>query len=146
MLKEAAAELAQIPEPENTALEFQSVRIALLQEQQDWPALRDCAADYARRAPEEAAAWITWAYATRRADSITGAQKVLLAAIPHHPANGTIQFNLACYACQLGELADARHHLDLAIALDKAFAKAATTDPDLEPLRAAEADDGASGT
>ncbi len=141
MLAEAAAELAQVQEPESSGLDFLSVRLALLQEQQDWPALRDCAGDYARRAPEEPAAWVTWAYATRRADSLSAAQKILLEAIPHHPANGTIQFNLACYACQLGELPDARHHLDLAIALDKDFAEAATTDPDLAPLRAKDATD-----
>ena len=82
-----------------------------------------------------------WAYAARRADSIPEAQKILLAAIPHHPTNGTIQFNLACYACQLGDLTDARHHLDLAIALDKEFAAAAATDPDLAPLRAQDATD-----
>ena len=141
MLAEAAAELAQIPKPESSELDFLSVRLALLQEQQNWPAVRDCARDYAARAPEEAAAWVTWAYAARRADSISAAQKILIEAIPHHPANGTIQFNLACYASQLGDLADARHHLDLAIALDKDFAEAATTDPDLAPLRAKEATD-----
>ena len=146
MLAEAAEELAKVPESERGGLDFLSVRLALLQEQQDWPALRDQAGDYARRAPEEAAAWVTWAYAARRADSITAAQKILLQAIPHHPANGTIQFNLACYAAQLGELTDARHHLDLAIALDKDFAEAATTDPDLAPLRKKEAGDAASGS
>ncbi|MEO6245068.1 MAG: hypothetical protein ABIQ12_06500 [Opitutaceae bacterium] len=145
MLAEAAAELALVPEPENAGLGFQGVRLALLQEQQDWPALRDCARDYAHRVPEEAAAWVTWAYAARRADSITAARKVLLEAIPHHPANGTIQFNLACYASQLGELTDARHHLELAIALDKEFAKAAVTDPDLAPLRDEKAGDERSG-
>lgn len=146
MLAEAAEELAKVPEAEKDGLDFLSVRLALLQEQQDWPALRDHAGDYAHRAPGEAAAWVTWAYAARRADSITAAQKILLQAIPHHPANGTIQFNLACYAAQLGELADARHHLDLAIALDKEFAQAATTDPDLAPLRKKEAGDAASGS
>lgn len=138
MLAEAAAELERIPAPENTALEFLEVRLALLQEQKKWPALRDLAREYAFRAPEEPAAWVTWAYATRRADSIPAAQEILLKAIPHHPSNGTIQFNLACYASQLGNLVDARHHLDLAIALDKNFAAAATKDPDLAPLRADE--------
>ena len=141
MLAEAAAELDRISAPENTGLDFLAVRLALLQEQQDWPALRDLARDYARRAPEEPAVWVTWAYAARRADSIPEAQKILLAAIPHHPTNGTIQFNLACYACQLGDLTEARHHLDLAIALDKEFAAAAAIDPDLAPLRAQDATD-----
>ena len=141
MLAEAAAELEQIPAPENTSLDFLGVRLALLQEREDWPALCDFARDYAHRAPEDAAAWVTWAYAARRANSIPAAQEILLQAIPHHPANGTIQFNLACYASQLGNFTDARHHLDLAIALDKSFAKAAGTDPDLAPLRAKEATD-----
>ncbi len=39
MLAEAAAELDQIPAPESESLEVLTVRLAVLQEQQNWPAL-----------------------------------------------------------------------------------------------------------
>ena len=90
-----------------------------------------------RRAPAEASAWVTWAYATRRADSLQAAEKILLEAEHHHPAEPTIQFNLGCYACLRGDLDVARRRVDRAIALDKKFAAAAATDPDLGRLRGA---------
>lgn len=80
---------------------------------------------------------MTWAYATRRAESLTAAEKILLEAERLHPAEPTIQFNLGCYACQRGALAEARRRVARAIALDKKFIGAAASDPDLEPLRSA---------
>jgi tetratricopeptide (TPR) repeat protein len=139
MVAEAAAELARIPSPERDSLEVLALRVAVLQEQGDWPALAALAGEFARRAPAEAAAWVTWAYATRRADSLADAEKILREAEALHPAEATIQFNLGCYACQRGDLAEARRRVDRAIALDKNFRALAGTDPDLAPLRTAEA-------
>ena len=136
MVAEAAAELARIPAPDSEAPDVAAVRLAVLQEQKDWPALSAAAGALVRRAPDEAAAWVTWAYATRRADSLAAAEKILREAEAHHPQEPTIQFNLGCYACQRGDLAGARRRIDRAIALDPKFAVTATTDPDLAPLRA----------
>lgn len=141
MVAEAAAELAKIPPPLSEAKEFLAVRLAVLQEQQDWPTLRDAARDLARRSPDEPAAWVTWAYATRRSESLAAAEMILLEAEQHHPAEPTIQFNLGCYACQRGRLQEARRRVDRAIALQPKFAGSAATDPDLAPLRAAGATD-----
>jgi Tfp pilus assembly protein PilF len=135
LIAEAAGELAQIPAPHHKELEVVAVRLAILQEQKDWPALRDLAAHLVGRAPGEAAGWVTWAYATRRADSLEAAKEILLAAERHHPDEPTIQFNLGCYACQRGDLESARRRVDRAIALDPKFKEAAATDPDLAPLR-----------
>lgn len=135
MVAEAAAELDRVPAPDNTELDYLTLRLAVLQEQKDWPALRDLARQVVARVPAEAAAWVTWAYATRRADSLEAAEHILLAAEVQHPHEPTIQFNLGCYACQRGDLATARERVDRAIALDPKFGPAAETDPDLAPLR-----------
>src|SRR5258707_1335838 len=135
MVAEAAAELALIPEPEKYATEVLAVRMALLQEQQDWPALRDVAADFVRQLPNAAGGWITWAYATPRPDSPPAAEIILLDAEKLHPSEPTIQFNLGCYACQRGDLVTARLRVERAITLDADFAAMAATDPDLVPLR-----------
>jgi tetratricopeptide (TPR) repeat protein len=140
MVAEAAEELAKIPAPICDTNEVLAVRLAVLQEQHDWPALRTAAGEFARRTPGEAAAWVTWAYATRRAESLEAAEKILLEAEQHHPAEATIQFNLGCYACQRGDLATARVRVDRAIKLQPRFAAAAATDPDLAPLRAGATD------
>jgi predicted Zn-dependent protease len=137
MVTEAAAELEKIPAPDCDEPAVLAVRLAVLQERCEWPALRAVAAEFVRRAPGQAAGWVTWAYATRRADSITAAEKILLEAEHVHPQEPTIQFNLGCYASQRGALAEARRRVDRAIKLDQTFAALAATDPDLEPLRSA---------
>lgn len=140
MVAEAAAELDRVPAPERDSLEALALRVAVLQEQQDWPQLAKLAGEFARRAPTEVAAWVTWAYATRRAQSLAAAETILLEAEGHHAAEPTIQFNLGCYACQRGDLAEARRRVDAAIALDHDFRALAGTDPDLAPLRASPPD------
>ena len=71
----------------------------------------------------------------RRARSLAAAEEILLRAERLHPTDGTILFNLACYAAQRGELATARAWLTKAIAADERFRAAAETDEDLAPLR-----------
>lgn len=141
MIAEAAAELDGIVGPDAQSSEVISVRLAVLHEQKNWPEVRDLARELARRDPAEAAVWVTWAYATRRAESLAAAEKILREAELHHPAEPTIQFNLGCYACQRGDLIAARARVDGAIALDEKFAALAATDPDLAPLRAADRTD-----
>src|SRR5437868_4620384 len=104
MVAEAAGEIDRIPVTEIDGLELIAVRLALLQEQKDWPAAAQLGAAFVRRSPKEPAGWITWAYATRRAVSLEAAEKILLEAERRHPAEATIQFNLGCYACQRGDL------------------------------------------
>ncbi|MEO7414375.1 MAG: hypothetical protein ABIZ81_13565 [Opitutaceae bacterium] len=138
MLKEAAAELDLIPAPASDSSAVLALRLALLQERKNWNALRLAAEIFVRREPKEAGGWITWAYATRRDQSLVAAEKILLEAERMHPTEATIQFNLGCYACQRGELKEARRRVNRAIALEKSFRSLAATDPDLAPLREAE--------
>lgn len=135
LLAEAAAELDHITGSDAQSTEVLAVRLALWHEQKDWPAVRDLARELVQRNPTEPAMWITWAYATRRADSLEDAEKILLEAEKLHPAEPTIHFNLGCYACQRGDLASAKRRVQSAITLDARFAAAAETDPDLEALR-----------
>ena len=135
MVAEAAAELDRLPEPEREEAPALALRIAVLQERCEWPALRALAAKFVRLAPHEAGAWITWAYATRRAESLAAAETILLDAERLHPQEPTIQFNLGCYACLRGALTEARRRVDRAVARDQTFAALAATDPDLEGLR-----------
>lgn len=136
LVAEAAAELERIAVAERDSTEVIAVRMSLLHEQKDWPALAQLAEGFVRRTPGEAAAWVTWAYATRRAQSLDAAEKILLAAERHHPTEPTIQFNLGCYACLRGDLSAAQQRVDQAIALEPKFREAAATDPDLAALRA----------
>jgi hypothetical protein len=61
---------------------------------------------------------------------------VLLTVVDKFPKEYIIRYNLACYACQLGNLKEARHWLKKAIDLagTKEVELMALHDPDLEPL------------
>lgn len=135
MVAEAAAELDRITGPDAKSPAVSGLRLAVLQEQEKWPEVRELARVLLRESPDEAALWVTLAYATRRAESLESAEQILLDAELIHPNEPTIQFNLGCYACQRGDLAAARMRVDRAIALDRKFDDLAATDPDLAPLR-----------
>lgn len=135
LLKEAAAELAQVSPEERDRTEVLALRGIVLQETQAWKELQDVAAELVRRHPETPDWWIMSAYATRRAESLTAAEKILEEAKLQHPKNPTIQFNLGCYACQRGDLVAAQRYVKIAIALDAHFQSLAASDPDLDPLR-----------
>jgi Flp pilus assembly protein TadD len=137
MVEEAAGELAALPVDEAESLEALGLRAVVLQAQRQWLLLETVAAALVHREPEEAGWWITWAYATRRAASLAAAEAILREAETRHPNEPTVQFNLGCYACQRGDLTEARRRVDRAIALDASFKEQAATDDDLAPLRAA---------
>jgi tetratricopeptide (TPR) repeat protein len=65
---------------------------------------------------------------------VEAAQRVLREARAIHPNVGMIAYNLACYACMLGDLEEARILLQIAFSLDPLLRKTALDDPDLEPL------------
>lgn len=136
MVAEAAAELAQLSGTDAETNEVLALKIAVRHEQEDWPGVRDLARELIRREAADAAIWVTLAYATRRADSLVAAEIILIKAEKAYPDEPTIQFNLGCYACQRGDLKEARRRVDRAIELDDKFKEIAATDPDLAPLRA----------
>lgn len=61
--------------------------------------------------PDDPGHFVSLAYATRRAESIQAAHAVLKRAEGLHPNDATIQFNLACYEAQLGNLVQAKANL-----------------------------------
>lgn len=135
MLREAEQEFRQIPAEDAQSFEVRFLKALLLQEKKDWPRLADVSEVLVREKPDDPSGWIMWAYAIRRSISIEAAKKILQQAALTHPKEATIQFNLGCYACQQGELDQARNYVTCAIALDAHFKDAAASDPDLAPLR-----------
>ncbi|MGH8016725.1 MAG: tetratricopeptide repeat protein [Opitutaceae bacterium] len=138
MVRHAEKELEDM-RPEHAELtEVKALQVAILQEKKNWPRLRQVAGELVKREPGDAGWWVTLAYATRRAVSLAAARRILLEAEKRHPAEAVIQFNLGCYACQLGDLKEARVRVDRAVELDANFKEARAHDPDLERLRGLE--------
>jgi tetratricopeptide (TPR) repeat protein len=137
LLKDAQRELKLVPENHADETDVLAEHAALNQELGSWKKLSDACRTLARRHADDPGWWIMWAYGTRRSDSLQAAEKILLEAEALHADNATIQFNLGCYACQLGNIPAAQKRVKRAIMLDKNFQNMAETDADLEPLRKA---------
>jgi len=134
MVEAAATEFSKIDPGVYGESEVLKVSLCLFHEQENWSATRKVAAQLCEREPSVAAWWITFAYATRRAENLEAAEAILRVAVKLHPKEATIQFNLGCYACQRGDLAMAKAYVARAIALDAHFLETAKSDPDLKPL------------
>jgi tetratricopeptide (TPR) repeat protein len=134
MYDDANEELENVDPFNRTTPEVLRVRIAIYHGLQKWELLRVVALQLTRLEPENIQWVISLAYATRRAVSIEFAKDILVAAKSLFPKEAIILFNLACYACQLGELDTAKDYLGQAFGIDLEWREAALEDKDLEPL------------
>lgn len=83
------------------------------------------------------AGWINRSYALHELRRTREARTALLAALPRFPSVGVIPYNLACYACHLGDLPEARNWLRQAMAIEgrEVILERARVDSDLDPIR-----------
>jgi tetratricopeptide (TPR) repeat protein len=135
LFQEAVEELEELPSSSKDLPVVLMVWLEVYQRWQKWSEAESVATRLSEMEPEEPSWAVALAYAIRRSRGLAFAHQVLLQAGERFPECGTIQFNLACYAAQIGQLDEARQRLSRAIALEKEFAAMARTDPDLEPIR-----------
>jgi Flp pilus assembly protein TadD len=137
-LVEAEAELGRIGAARQQHPDVLEVRWALHAEQKKWAEALQVARQLIHAVPEEAAGWLHQAYAMRRAPGggLQRAWEALLAASEKFPREPLVAFNLACYACQMGRLEEARAWLKRAseIAGKEIIKRQALGDEDLKPL------------
>ena len=135
LFQEAVEELEELPASTKQVPAVLVVWLEVYQRWQQWSEAESVALRLLEVDPEEPAWLIALAYAVRRSRGLPFANEILSRACEKFPNCGTIHFNLACYAAQLGRLDDARQHLGRAIQIDKEFAAMAKTDPDLEAIK-----------
>ena len=103
-----------------------------------WDQAHEIARALTELVPEECSVWVWRAYAVRRmaGGGIEQARELLRGMVEKFPREWVLPYNLACYACQLGHVEQARDWLQKALALGNARALKlmALEDPDLEPL------------
>jgi Flp pilus assembly protein TadD len=135
---EARAELAQVSAAEQEHPDVLEVRWSVAAAQRCWDEGLQLAQTLLRRAPKRSSGWLHQAYALRRVPDggVQRAWEALLPAFDKFPKEATIPFNLACYACQIGQLAAARDWLRRTVAISgkEAVKAMGLDDPDLEPL------------
>ena len=87
--------------------------------------------------PGEPTGWIDRSFALHELDRTQDAFENLLSVVGQFETISTLPYNLACYACQLGDHADAMNWFLKARDVDDGqdWLKIALADPDLEPIR-----------
>jgi predicted Zn-dependent protease len=129
----AALDAALLEHP--VALE---VRWLICAHEKDWDGALVIARAQLAATPQESAGWLNQAYALRRVsgEGLPQARAALLPAAAKFPGEPIITYNLACYACQLAHLDEARDWFRLAVKVGgrDALKKLALEDDDLKPL------------
>ncbi len=134
MFEDAANELESLDPEQRGSPRVIAFRVAIYSALKRWTLAEVAARHMVKVDPDQVTWWIQWAYATRRCRSIDEAKAILLDGEVRHPKEALIKYNLGCYACQLGDLEEARARVAAAIALDGKFRAMALDEPDLEPL------------
>ncbi len=135
---EAKAELAKLSPSTAGHPDVLEVRWAIAATIADWKQALEVAQRLVETEPRRASGWLHRAYAIRRVEGggLQSAWDALLPAAVKFPEEPTVPYNLACYACQLGQLEEARARLMSARAIGgkSEIRKMALKDEDLKPL------------
>ena len=140
-LAEARAELERIGEPFSGHPAVLSVQWSVCAGEQNWPEALKLARLLLKTSPESPSAWLHQAYALRRVPEggLKAAWDALFPALKRFPKISIIPYNLACYACQSGEMEKARALLKIAMSIEATpqsnyIKQLALNDEDLQPL------------
>jgi predicted Zn-dependent protease len=133
---EAKAELDGLPADLRECPEVLFVRWEVEAKQRDWASSLDTARALISVAPEEPDGWIKQSYSLHELKRTREAWDSLAVVEARFPHTSIIPYNLACYACQLGDSPEAMRRLGKALKLGgKDQIKAmALQDLDLKPL------------
>jgi predicted Zn-dependent protease len=135
--REARAELANIPVELQSHPDVLQVRWAVHAAAKEWESAAEVAGAYREARPESPFGFVHLAYALHEMKRTQEAQNVLLPVVEKFQDEFIIRYNLACYACQLGDGESAWRWLEKSMALTDPdeVKQMALNDPDLEPMR-----------
>jgi tetratricopeptide (TPR) repeat protein len=133
---EAEAELDNITLSLRTHPDVLSLRWQIFARAQNWEACVELAEAIVAADPRRPDGWIHRSFALHELKRTREAHELLEPAANLFSDNWTIRYNLACYACQLGNLDEARERLAEAIAVadSQEIKQMARNDKDLQPL------------
>jgi predicted Zn-dependent protease len=134
--REAAAELASISPACREHPVVLELQWRILAEQKKWDEALRVGRRLVELAPEQPGGWIDQSYALHELKRTGEAQDVLLGVAGRFAHLSIVAYNLACYACQLGDREQARRWLAKAVKVKgkKEIKRLALDDQDLEPM------------
>lgn len=133
---EAAEELNRVSAENQEHSEVLELRWEMSARQKQWEMATQVADRLIHTAPDRASGWIQRSYALHEMRRTKEAWDNLLPAAGKFSKDSTIPYNLACYACQLGRLEEARQWLGRAMEVGerRRIVAMARQDADLKPL------------
>lgn len=134
--REAAAELARLRPEVRQEPEVLEASWRLYAAERRWEDALAVARTLTLVRPEDLTGWVNQSFALHELRRTAEALALLRPKAAEFPREGIIPYNLACYACQLGDLGEARRWLGRFLQLrDKEeLLRLALSDPDLQPL------------
>ncbi len=133
--QEAKAELDCISPPMREHPTVLAMRWNIHAAAKQWEAAAEVARTLSRRVPYLPTGWLELAHALHALKRTQEARDTLLPMLKRFPGEYFIPYKLACYACQLGRLEEARHWLGEALQLAGGdLVRTALNDPELKPF------------
>ncbi len=135
---EAGEELLKIAPELHDHPDVLEVRWKIYASVQKWDESVTIADTLITQAPDRVSGWLTKSIALHGLNRIQEAYEMLVPVVDKFPHVSLVPYDLACYACRLGKLDEAKQWLERAFQAGDAsrLRSMALADPDLEPIRA----------
>jgi predicted Zn-dependent protease len=130
----ALDELDLLPDDLRTSAIGVESRLSVLMQARRWKPALNVGRELCRLAPNKTAGYIHTAFCLHELGKSREALEVLNSGPAALKAEPSYHYNLACYEAALGNIEQARAHLNVSFAMDKSLKEYARTDPDLKPL------------
>lgn len=127
----AMLELDAVPEEFQHEPMVVESRLSILMQAKRFKEALPHSQELCRLQPDRTAGFIHAAFCLHELGNTHGARELLLSGPASLKAEATYHYNLACYEAALGNLDQARAHLDVSFAMDKKLRDHAKSDPDL---------------
>src|ERR1039458_4565684 len=114
---EAFEELERISPQLRVHPDVLEIRWQIYAKGKKWEACVNIARAIAKLAPSHPNGWFHLAYSLHELKRTKEARDVLIPIVDEFPKEDFMRYNLACYACQLGNLKEARQWLEKAFAI-----------------------------
>jgi len=136
MAAESIAELNAIEDEYQHRPEVLQLRLHHLMRKKQWSRALTISRRLCRAAPEASAGFLHAGFCLHQIGRTREAKEVLLRGPTALLKEPIYYYNMGCYEVLLGNLKDARVHLQISFKMDSSFRDLAKRDPDLRPLHA----------
>jgi hypothetical protein len=136
-LAEATQELDSVTSTLRAHPDVLAVRYKIYAKMKDWSMCEQIARALTKLSPDHPSGWISLCQCLHFQGKTQEAYDTLLAVLPKYPQLAIMEYDLACYACRLGKVEEARVRLQEALKHSdqrEDLKKHAREDPDLKEL------------